>query len=144
MFFTDYERLGQPLASRGVFLRRLGRNLAWALGLIALSLAVGTFFYYFFLEDAEKTWPRAFDGAAMILSGMGPLGPLRTSAGQIFEGCYALYSGLLLVATSGVILAPVFHRVLHGLHVPDEEEEQDEAKGKAGKGPKRRAAKGAK
>jgi hypothetical protein len=33
---------------------------------------------------------------------------------------------LILVGTSTLILAPIFHRVLHRLHVADEEDEKHE------------------
>ena len=44
----------------------------------------------------------------------------QTSAGAIFEGVYAIYCGLLLIGVTGLILAPVFHRVMHAFHLPDE------------------------
>jgi hypothetical protein len=59
----------------------------------------------------------AFVNAAMILSGMGPLGELKTTGGKIFAGCYAILSGLIIVIATGVVLAPIFHRVLHRFHV---------------------------
>ena len=59
----------------------------------------------------------AFVNAAMILSGMGPLGELKTTAGKIFAGSYAIFSGLIIVIATGVVLAPIFHRVLHRFHV---------------------------
>src|SRR5262249_45090216 len=31
---------------------------------------------------------------------------------------YALYSGLLLIGVTGLILAPLFHRVMHHFHLP--------------------------
>ena len=37
----------------------------------------------------------------MILSGMGPVAMLQTQAGKIFAGCYALFSGLALIAILG-------------------------------------------
>ena len=43
--------------------------------------------------------------------------------GKWFAGLYALYSGLVLVGASGLVLAPVFHRVMHGLHVENEDDE---------------------
>jgi hypothetical protein len=55
----------------------------------------------------------------MILSGMGPLAPMQTAAGKIFAGCYALYSGLALITTVGVVFAPVFHRFLHKFHLEE-------------------------
>jgi hypothetical protein len=63
------------------------------------------------------SWLDAFLNAAMILGGMGPVDPVRTSAGKLFAGCYALYSGLVVLVTAGLILAPIAHRILHRFHV---------------------------
>ena len=60
----------------------------------------------------------------MILSGMGPLGSLQTSAGKLFAGCYALFSGLAFITSIGVVFAPVFHRFLHRFHLEEKEQEQ--------------------
>jgi hypothetical protein len=59
----------------------------------------------------------AYVNAAMILSGMGPVIELKTTAGKIFAGTYAIFSGLVIVIATGFILAPIFHRVLHRFHV---------------------------
>jgi hypothetical protein len=59
----------------------------------------------------------AYVNAAMILSGMGPMGELKTTAGKIFAGSYAIFSGLLIVIATGFVLAPIFHRILHHFHV---------------------------
>ena len=59
----------------------------------------------------------AFVNAAMILSGMGPVGELHSTAGKIFAGCYAIFSGLIIVIATGFVLAPIFHHVLHRFHV---------------------------
>jgi hypothetical protein len=49
---------------------------------------------------------------------MGPLGGSeRTAAAKLFEGCYALYSGFILLAIAGVILSPVVHRAFHLFHI---------------------------
>jgi hypothetical protein len=45
------------------------------------------------------------------------LGELKTTGGKIFAGCYAIFSGLIIVIATGVVLAPIFHRVLHLFHV---------------------------
>ena len=54
---------------------------------------------------------------ALILSGMGPIGELKTTAGKIFAGSYAILSGLVIAIATGFVLAPIFHRVLHRFHV---------------------------
>ncbi len=70
-------------------------------------------YHYFEAMD----WIDAFANAAMILSGMGPLEPLKTAGGKLFAGCYALYSGLALIAATGVLFGPIVHRVLHRFHM---------------------------
>lgn len=62
-------------------------------------------------------WIDAFVNAAMILSGMEPVHPLTTDAGKLFAGCYAIYSGLIVILITGIVLAPIAHRILHRFHV---------------------------
>ena len=50
------------------------------------------------------------------LSGMGPVSQNPNDCEKVFAGLYALYSGFVLVVVMGLILTPIFHRVLwHGL-----------------------------
>jgi hypothetical protein len=116
---TEFESRCQPLLSRAAFLRRLGGNLLAALLLIALSLGAGLCGYHYF---ESMPWIDAFLNASMILSGMGPLGELKTWGGKCFAGWYALYSGLALILVSGLILAPILHR----FHLDTEEDEEAE------------------
>ncbi|MFO0970247.1 MAG: hypothetical protein U0793_32260 [Gemmataceae bacterium] len=116
--FLTFESRHQPLASRRRFVRRLARSVLMAGVLVGVSLLAGMLGYHF-LEGMP--WIDAFANAAMILSGMGPLGPLQTTAGKLFAGIYALYSGLVLIFATGIILAPIVHRVLHRFHVEDRE-----------------------
>lgn len=115
--FLMYESKHEPVIPRRHFLRRLGRNALAALALICVSL-VGGMAGYHWLEG--QIWIDAFANAAMILSGMGPLNPLQTWGGKLFAGLYALYSGLMLIFITGIILAPIVHRVLHRFHVEAE------------------------
>jgi len=61
----------------------------------------------------------AFVNASMILSGMGPLDAPKTWGGKLFAGLYALYSGLLLLLASSIVLAPVVHRLFHRFHLEE-------------------------
>jgi hypothetical protein len=85
----------------------------WAL-LTFLGLAIGIAGYACF---EGMSFVDAYVNAAMILSGMGPVGELKTTAGKVFAGSYAILSGLIIVIATGFILAPIFHRVLHHFHV---------------------------
>ena len=112
-----FESRTQPLLPRSAFARRLAITFAVALLLIAFSLFIGMLGYHL-LEGFP--WIDAFADASMILSGMGPLKPPQTSAGKLFAGLYALYSGLALILCAGLMLAPIIHRVLHRFHIdPD-------------------------
>ena len=109
-----FEHHKKPLLSRREFAARLLRNLAVAIGLVIVCLLIGMAGYHGF---EKLPWVDAFVNAAMILSGMGPLNPLVTEGGKIFAGCYALFSGLALVAIVATIAAPIFHRFLHKFHI---------------------------
>jgi hypothetical protein len=112
--FSSFEHRGEPLAPRWLFARRLVINVGLALALIGVSLLAGMVGYHYF--DGAG-WVDAFDQAAMIIGGMGPYSEPKSDGGKLFAGFYALYSGLLLIG----ILAPLFHRLMHHFHLPDEE-----------------------
>ena len=109
-----FEHRKKPLVSRAVFLRRMGLSLLLGLAVLAPVLVLGMVGYHF-LE--HLSWLDAFVSAAMILSGMGPVDPLQTPEGKFFAGCYALFSGLVFISVSGILLAPIAHRVLHKFHL---------------------------
>ena len=111
-----YEHHAKPLLPRPIFYRRVVKNAACGLAFICVSLGIGMIGYHVF---EKMSWLDAFLNASMILSGMGPVGTLQTDGGKLFAGCYALYSGLALVATIGIIFAPVMHRFLHKFHLED-------------------------
>lgn len=116
-----FEHRTSPLLPRKAFYRRMGKCLLLGCSLLAVALGIGIMGYHF-LE--HRAWLDAFANAAMILSGMGPLTPLETSAGKLFAGCYALFSGLLFLTVAGIILAPLGHRLLHKFHLEAMEKEK--------------------
>lgn len=111
-----FERRTQPVAPKSTYRARVIRNLIIGAALIWLSLLAGAFGYHR-LEGLP--WIDAFLNAAMILGGMGPVASLATDAGKIFATVYALYSGLVLLLSAGIIMAPAVHRVLHRFHMPE-------------------------
>lgn len=114
------ERPHPPLAARSVFLRRVGVAVALSAAIVLTSLVVGMWGYMHFEHLA---WRDAFLNAAMLLGGMGPVETPVTPGGKLFAGAYALYSGLILLVSVGLMLTPVVHRLMHRFHL----EEQDEA-----------------
>jgi len=109
-----FEHRTQPVIPPGRFLLRMAHSGMVALGLIAVSLAIGMAGYRAF---EGLGWIDAFLNASMLLGGMGPVNSPVTPGGKIFAGLYALYCGLVVVIAAGVILAPVAHRILHRFHV---------------------------
>ena len=115
LFNFDYKQ--SPLASPARFAGRMLINILASLVLVGIALGAGMWGYH---ATEGMSWLDAFLNSAMLLGGMGPVTPLATDAGKLFAGIYALVCGLVFVLASGVVLAPVFHRVLHALHVDDD------------------------
>ncbi len=113
-----YEHHKQPLADSSVFAKRLALNGIIGLLLLLFSLGVGMLGYHF-LENLS--WIDSLLNASMILGGMGPVSPLQTTGGKIFASFYALYSGVILLASVGILAAPIFHRFLHRFHLAEDE-----------------------
>ena len=107
----------RPLLPRRAFYARVARSVALAFAIVMVSLGIGMVGYHGF---ENLSWLDAFLNAAMILSGMGPVTPMQTTGGKLFAGCYALHSGLALITTLAVIIAPLFHRFLHKFHMDAE------------------------
>ena len=85
-----------------------------ALILVSASIAVGMAGY----EHYEKLeWRDAFMNAAMLLGGMGPVDLLTNDSAKLFAGAYALYCGVVFIATAGLVLAPVGAHILHRFHL---------------------------
>ena len=108
-----YETKNQPLANRRRFVQRLAANFSLVLGLIVVSLCAGMAGYHW---SEGMGWLDSFVNAAMILGGMGPVNELKTGAGKLFAGFYALYCGIFLIVAAGLLLSPLLHRIMHGLH----------------------------
>ena len=117
-----YEHRGSPPLPLRRFLRRLAGHFAVASALAALSLLAGMAGYHS-LEGLS--WLDSFLNAPMLLGGMGPVGNgPQTAAGKLFAGVYALYSGMVFLVAAGLLLAPVFPRVLHRFHWEADRAEQ--------------------
>src|SRR5262245_53154515 len=108
-----YERKNQRPLPIGRFIRRMLNHFAVATGLVGASLGIGMWGYSYY---EHLGWRDAFLNAAMLLGGMGPVHSPTTPGGKVCAGCYALYCGLIFLALTGILLAPVVHRVLHRIH----------------------------
>lgn len=114
-----FEHRSEPLASRREFRHRMLRYGLFTTVMILFSLGIGMVGYHYF---ESLPWIDSLLNASMILGGMGPVNPLHTIPGKVFASFYALYSGIVLLASVGVLAAPLFHRVLHHFHLEMEGE----------------------
>jgi hypothetical protein len=98
------------------FRAHLRANVTVATMILIGSLGMGMAGYHAF---AELPWVDAFVNAAMLLAGMGPVAELRTNGAKLFAGLYALYCGVVFIATVGLVLAPVVGHVLRRFHLTE-------------------------
>ena len=113
-----FEHHKKPLLSRSEFLRRQVRYTGFSLIILVVSLGLGTTGYHVF---GGLAWIDSFLNASMILTGMGPVDHLETTAGKLFSSLYALFSGISFLTFVGVLFAPVYRRFLHKLHIDMEQ-----------------------
>lgn len=111
-----YEHRSEPLLPSREFWRRFGRHFLVSQALVIVALMIGVVGYHF----SGFTWIDSLLNASMLLGGMGPVGDIPTSGGKIFASFYALFAGLVFISVSGILLAPVLHRVMHKLHLDDD------------------------
>lgn len=114
-----YEHKRQPLAPRRTYYFRIGKNLLYVFLIMALMLIIGTIGY---MSATDPLTPAldAFHNAAMILAGMGPvITSGYTAGGKLFSALYALFSDVVFISSTGLILAPTLHRIFHKLHIKE-------------------------
>ena len=114
-----FEHHKQPLASRSEFAKRMLRYSLFAAGISLFSLGLGILGYHYF---ESLSWIDSLLNASMILGGMGPVNTLQTNAGKIFASFYALYSGIILLASVGILATPILHRFFHYFHLELEDD----------------------
>ena len=113
-----FEHRSQPLLPKHLYIRRLLRHGLLAVLVIFSSLLIGVAGYHF---TEGLPWLDSLLNASMILGGMGPVNELHKSGGKLFASFYALFSGIIFLATAAILLAPIAHRFLHRLHLEAKE-----------------------
>ena len=103
-----------PHQLRARFRAHLRANIGVAGAVLLASLLIGMLGYH---TIAGMTWVDSFLNASMILGGMGPVAELQGDASKLFAGAYALYCGVVFIATIGIVLAPVATHLLRRFHL---------------------------
>lgn len=102
------------------FARRMFRFFLISTGMVSFSLMIGVLGYHYF---ANLGWTDSLLNASMILTGMGPVDKLTSHLAKIFASLYALFSGVAFLTTVAVFLSPLIHRLMHVLHVDEEDDD---------------------
>ncbi|SEL86211.1 hypothetical protein SAMN05216262_12716 [Colwellia chukchiensis] len=111
-----YENKSKPLASKKAFQKRLFFHVLIAILLVLITLIIGILGHIYF-DDMQVT--NAFVASITLVSGLGLSILPETTAGQVFASIYGMLSSYIYVATSSIVLAPVFHRILHKFHLDE-------------------------
>lgn len=113
-----YERKGDKLLSWPRFARRLALSFGLTLAVVAVSLMAGVLGYHFV---ARLPWIDSLLNASMILTGMGPVDPMKDTPSKLFATAYALFSGVVFLSAVAIVLSPVLHRIVHAFHIDEDE-----------------------
>jgi uncharacterized membrane protein len=108
-----FEESHRPLLSPSRFAVRMMGFMIVAVCVDGVGLAIGAIGYHF-LEWLE--WLDASLNAALVMTGNEPIHAPHIAAGKLFSISYAMMGVILFAAVIGVLLTPVFHRMLHGFH----------------------------
>jgi hypothetical protein len=108
-----FERPGEMLLPRTVFLSRTLRNYSIGAAVVGVWLLIGVIGYHWL---GRLPWIDALLNASMIISGMGPVDPLPSPTAKVFASFYAVLSGVVFLSTTAILVAPVVHRVMNHFH----------------------------
>ncbi len=119
-----FESKNEALAPQEVYISRLKTNIAAGFLVLFFFLGIGVLGYRL---TCGYEWIDALLNASMILGGMGPITPDNGApmpfGGKVFASVYALISGIVLISTIGLIIAPLVHRLFHRFHIEDTDKE---------------------
>lgn len=115
-----YEKKNEELLSRKEFILRFVWHLLAACLIIAVTLVIGALGHIYF---ENIPFHDAFLNTALIVGGIGTTFMPESIAGKVFFAAYGIFVGLIFAAVIGVSLAPVIHRIVHRMHLDDEEGE---------------------
>ncbi|AEC19100.1 hypothetical protein PT7_0560 [Pusillimonas sp. T7-7] len=111
-----YESKTERLLHTREFTHRVLAHVGLALLVVGFTLSIGVL-GHLLLEPVE--WHDAILNTALILSGIGPYIVPASVMGKIFFAFYSILVGLVFVATLGLVLAPLAHRIIHKFHLDE-------------------------
>lgn len=113
-----YESKSQPLLPSHRFAHRLVIHVLYAVLVLAVTVMIGVA-AHIWLEPVG--WHDAVLNTALIVGGIGPYIVPETAMGKLFFAGYSMFVGLVFVATLGIILTPLAHRIIHKFHLDEDD-----------------------
>jgi len=113
----------KALAPKKIFYKRIWNNALFAMLIMSICLLIGVVGYK--LTIPQFDWYDSLLNTSMILSGMGPIIDVNivlTNQVKVFPSVYAFFSGIVLISTIGILIAPLAHRFFHKLHLEDQDQ----------------------
>lgn len=95
------------------WMTKVRRSMLLVACIILFSLGSGVLGYHHF---GGLSWVDALLEASMILGGMGPVAPMANDGVKVFASLYALFSGLILISSTGLLMAPWLQRLFYHTH----------------------------
>lgn len=114
-----YEKRSDEVISQKAFIWRLIWHVLAALLLVVITLFIGALGHVYF-ENVQIH--DALVNSAMLMGGVGTTILPESVAGKMFFSAYGLFLGILFAAVVGVVLAPLIHRIVHKMHLDDDED----------------------
>lgn len=109
-----YETKHEKLLPWPKFILRLARSFLATALIVAIALSLGILGYH---GIAHLGWVDSILNASMILTGMGPVDPMKDTAAKLFASAYALFSGVVFLSAMAIVTAPILHRIFHACHL---------------------------
>ena len=124
------EHFSEPVLAHPLWIKRVFKSIWCALIIVGIALLIGVSGYHLL---GGLPWIDAILEASMILGGMGAVAPMKTDAVKLFASAYALFSGLVVLSTMGIILGPWLHRMMHHAYADITDTKEKPAKAKKAK-----------
>ena len=109
-----FEHYHQQLLPKDKFFMRMTRSVVVSLLLLCATIMLGMIAFHF---TEKYSWLDSFLNSVMIMTGVGTVGVINTSAGKIVTGIYSLMSTLIFFTILAIIFTPLLHRLLHKFHL---------------------------
>ena len=111
-----YESKHHELLPRHKFAWRVLVHFFYAMLVVIFIMLIGVLGNMWFESISLHD---AFFNIALIIAGIGSTTLPQTIAGKLFFSIYGIFVGLVFMATLGMVLAPIAHRMLHKFHLDE-------------------------